>query len=394
MIIGHPPRAAFILLPREAVEVLDDLASGLTVGEAQARHVSRYGEAPDMEDFLGGLDERGFIRPRTEDGNGRVDMPPDPARDFHFEWLSPQVARRLCGRATLVAVAALVGAALGAMIADPSIVPGWRAVYFPRHTTTHLLTLMLLGLLTTLFHELGHLIAARAEGVSCRFGVSNQLWFLVWETDMTGVWALPRRRRYLPILGGPLIDVGSAAALLLVCFTEVRGWLALAPPWSATVRGLLFIYLMRLVWQCYFFLRTDFYYAAANALGCTNLMQDTRDWLAAWAGRLVGRRPFEPLAHLSARERSVVQLYSGLWLAGRIIALSVLVFVQLPLLMHYMALIFERLRGSGEGQESASAPLLTAVTFVVLLLTGLVLWLRQLQIFERIKRWSSHPPKR
>lgn len=51
VIIGHPPRAAFILLPREAVEVLDDLASGLTVGEAQARHVSRYGEAPDMEDF-------------------------------------------------------------------------------------------------------------------------------------------------------------------------------------------------------------------------------------------------------------------------------------------------------------------------------------------------------
>lgn len=43
-------------------------------------------------------------------------------------------------------------------------------------------------------HELCHWLAARAEGVKARVRIDRRLYMLVFETDLTGLWGLPRRR--------------------------------------------------------------------------------------------------------------------------------------------------------------------------------------------------------
>jgi hypothetical protein len=50
------------------------------------------------------------------------------------------------------------------------------------------LLVMVIGYATVFLHEMAHLVAARgAVGVSSRLGISHRLWYLVAETDMTGV---------------------------------------------------------------------------------------------------------------------------------------------------------------------------------------------------------------
>lgn len=382
ILVGRKDLGTFLLLPADAVDVLDDLAAGLTVGEAQLRHHQRHGETPDMEDFLGSLEQHGFVRPAAPPGSrvGTEEPVAPPVKAYHFEWISERWASRLYETPMLAAGALLIALAVAAIAARPSIVPGWRAAYFPTNTAAGLLFLMLTGLFTTFLHEMGHLVAARARGVSCRFGIGNQLWFLVWETDMTGIWALPRGKRYLPILGGPLVDLLSASALLLIFFVSASGWVALPPRALRFGQALLFVYLMRIIWQCYFFLRTDFYYALANLLRCRSLMQDTRVFLKNLAARFFRIGKTTDQSHIPRAERRMVHVYSVIWLVGRGLAFTLLIFIQIPLLFHYLALLVSRIRDGTltSAPSDPLVPLLAASFFSLFLLAGLGLWIKRL----------------
>ncbi len=387
ILVGRKDLGIFLLLPPDAVEVLDDLAQGKSVGEAETIYRRRHGETPDLDDLLTSLERRGFVRPVVADSglleeSEAPDTPrrPPPLKSFHFEWISPRWAARLCGRPVLAACALLVLLAATAVLLNPSVVPGWRAAYFPHKTAAGLLFLMVLGLFTTFMHEMAHLVAARSLGVSCRFGIGNQLWFLVWETDMTGIWSLPRRQRYLPILAGPLFDLVTASALVLVGFAQASGWFPLHPRVLQLGRALLFVYLMRLAWQCYFFLRTDFYYALSNFFGCKSLMNDTRVFLRNALARFLRIGKETDQSHIPAVERRMIPVYSGIWLVGRGLAFTMLLFIQLPLIYHYAMLVIDKFRN---GTASASAgsgavPLLTGIFFSIFFLAGFGLWIKQL----------------
>jgi hypothetical protein len=374
VLVGRPEHGTFLVLPADAVEVLDDLARGATVGEAQSRSRERHGETPDLESFLTTLEARGFVRPAS------IDPLPTPApRRAHFAGIPQAWARGLCRVALAGGSVAMVAAAIAAAF-DPGVIPGWRAAYFPHDTAWGLLWLMTVGVAGTFIHEMAHLVAARAFGVACRFGISNRLWFVVWETDMTGIWALPRNTRYIPILAGPFVDLATASILILVFAAERRAWLELSATTVAFGRALLFVYLMRVVWQCYVFVRTDFYYAIANFLGCTSLLRDTEAYLRDLRARWLGIGSAQDLSAIPPVERQMLGAYAIVWLAGRVLALSVLVFIQLPLFVHYVMLFTGAMFGSAPAGESigSAATLLSGVFFVVLFLSGLGMWLRQL----------------
>jgi putative peptide zinc metalloprotease protein len=374
VLVGRADLATFLVLPAEAVDVLDDLARGLTVGEAQARSRERHGETPDLESFLIELEARGFVRPAAGEA-----PPAAAARAAHFAGIPVVWARRLCRVTFLAGGAAMIAAAAAAAL-DPQVIPGWRAAYFPNDTALGVLWLMTVGVAGTFVHEMAHLVAARAFNVSCRFSISNRLWFVVWETDMTGIWALPKNSRYIPILAGPFVDLATASILILVFAAERRAWLELAPATLVFGRALLFVYLMRVVWQCYVFVRTDFYYAIANFLGCKSLLRDTETLLRDLRSRWLRIGPRQDLRSIPQVERRMLGAYAIVWLAGRVLALSVLVFVQLPLFLEYLMLFTAAIFGSApSGQSVASAAtLVSGVLFVVLFLSGLGMWVRQL----------------
>src|SRR3982750_3502053 len=182
VVIGRVDTGAFLSLPPDAVEILDLLAAGKTVGQAQEIYRGKYGENPDMEEFLGFLQSKGFVRPWTD-----VVAPPPAAgagpgvapnvaasvpqqRRNHFANIPQPVAQALFGRTALLIAALLVALATIAVAQAPVIFPGRSSLFFRHDKTVMMLGLVLMGYATVFIHEMGHLVAARARGVSSRLG--------------------------------------------------------------------------------------------------------------------------------------------------------------------------------------------------------------------------------
>jgi len=384
VLLGRPDDGVFISLPEEAFDIVLALESGRTLGEVRQRYADEHGEIPDVEDLVQELASRGFVASGDSSGVDRaVAVPQAAGRRFHFTGISQKTARRLFSRPVLLSCAAVVLVALVALVLQPSLLPGWRSLYFESDMTPIALSIMALGLLTTFLHEMAHLLAARSKGVFCRLSVGNRLWVLVAETDMTGIWALPKKDRYLPLLAGPLFDVTVASSLFLVLFAERLGWFSLASRPRQFLAALVFGALLRLLWQCFFFVRTDFYYVFASLFGCKRLMEDTRAYLRHRAAKWIGRRAPEPL-QIPEREMRAIRLYSVFWIVGRSLAFISLFVVTLPLAWSYTVRLGSNLlhASSLTRYQLVDSGLILAIQLTITLL-GLAFWVWSLMRGKR-----------
>ncbi|WGV24434.1 hypothetical protein [Halotia branconii] len=356
VVIGQLDTAVFLVIPSEALELLDCLAIGMTVGQAQLFYQQKYDEVPDIEDLLNLLESKGFVRPLIA-GNFMEITATNPSHlisrhrkpkslNYHFVNFPQSLARKLFSRPMLVSSGVLIGLAICAIAVDPAIIPDWNAYFFPKNWALMSLLLMVMGFLRVFLHEMAHLIAARSLGIFSRLGISHRLWILVAETDMTGIWAVPRKQRYLPLLAGPLLDAISSSVLLLVFFADNRGWILLPGLIGQLGQAILLTYLLGILWQCYFFVRTDFYYVIANFFRCKNLMKDTEIFLHNQLGQIIHSIRQVDQSHIKASEMRVIRVYAIVWLLGRALAFSSLLFIGVPVFWNYCLAFFTAL-GSG-----------------------------------------------
>jgi len=414
IVIGRVDTGVFLSLPPDAVEILDLLRAGETVGRTREIYGQKYGETPDMEDFLGFLHGKGFVRvydpeaaraarpvdvqaasdsqtnPQT---NAQTNSPTDsqvPAASavrYHFADFPVPLARKLFGVTALSIGSVIFALAVAAAFLDPSVRPHRDSLVFSEHRTLKTLALMMMGYTTVFIHEMGHLIAARAVGVSSRLGISSRMWVLVAETDMTGLWSVPKRQRYLPMLAGPVIDVVSASLITLVLFGHHQGWIALHPVAVELGSAMVVVYLLRLLWQCFFFVRTDFYYVIAAFFGCKNLMKDTQVHIRNLSRRFFGNRPPVDQSSIPEGERRVIRSYAWVWLLGRVAAMWMLFFVTLPVAGQYIRASGATLMAGFSGDSYAFLDALFIVVFYLFPLgLGMGLWIRGLIKQRRLPR--------
>lgn len=384
VVIGRPDTNVFLSLPEEAVEILDNLSHGKTIGEAQAEFARAHSIEPDIDDLLQALEQRGFIRPHGKSALD-VNRPPrassqagKPVR-YHFTQIPVATARRFFGPVPMTIYLTTIAAALLIAVTHPSLIPHPRHLMFSEHRTAKIVILSLISYGTIFLHEFAHLLAARAQGVKSRIGLSNRLWVLVAETDMTGLWAVPSRQRYLPVLAGPLLDSFSAGILFIVLFLQSRGVLTLAPTLDQFLRAMIFLYMFRLLWQCFLFVRTDFYFVLTTFFGCKNLMKDTQVFISNLFRRAIGSKNLTDQTYLPPRERRVVWFYSVLWVAGRCLALFSLFFVTLPVLFHYIGnAVLTIWHGYGGDPYKFFDSLVVGTLNLAPLAAGLFLWITSL----------------
>jgi hypothetical protein len=387
VVIGRPDIVVYLALPPDAVELLDQLAAGKTVGEAQAYYQQTYGELPDMGEFLTMLQAQGFVQPKTDSGPvewtmTRFGAAAKPVR-YHFASFPQKLAQRIFSVPMLALSGVLIVLAFGAIAADPNVIPGWDAVLAQKYLTLATFTLLTISFVTVFLHELAHLVAARAVGINSRMGIGNRLWIMVAETDLTGIWSIPRHQRYLPLLAGPLVDAVSAAVLILFVYTVRQGWIE--PPFAVLwiARAMLFTYLLRLLWQTDFFLRTDLYYVFSSIFKCKNLMQETETFLGNQIKRVFRRGARVDQSHVPAAEMRVVRWYSIFWIVGRAGSTSKMLFITLPLMYSYILIV-----GSAFGRGFAADPyrfidaLVITTAFFIPQVGGFGLWFRSLLNFR------------
>jgi hypothetical protein len=381
-IIANASRSSFLSVPVAALGLLADLAAGRTIGQAQAAYAQKYGETPDVEEFLDLLASEGFISRTPPDDGGvavanldRVVQPAKPIRGYHFEWITEQTARRICSWPVLLPAIGLQLVALVAVAREPALLPSPDVMVFQHDLTP--LTLAMAGfILATIFlHELAHLVAARSAGAPARLGLSNRLWYLVAETDLTGVWLASRRRRYVAFLAGPLLDTTGAAILVLLLWTHGH-WHWLPPLADELGQIFLFTYIVRLLWQCYFFVRTDFYYVIAAAFSCKNLLGDTENWLRNQLARLFPRVSVVDQSAIPEAELKVIRAYAVIWLLGRGVAFVMLVCFGLPILWGYCCELITIFLGGQASFYSFVDALVWCGLSVAIQGSGMLLWLR------------------
>jgi putative peptide zinc metalloprotease protein len=378
---------AYIAVPSEAIEILETLRAGKTLYEAQELFFARHGERPDLDEFLAGLARRGFVEPAggNDTDAARAALLALPATGEAEAGALPTLARWLFGRSTLTLYTLTILAASVAVVLHPTIVPGRSSLFFPRHRTLNGLLLFAFTCLSVWIHEMGHLLAARSVGVKSRIGIGHRLWVVVAETDLSGLWSVPRRQRYLPFLAGCVVDLVSAALLLFVLFAEAVHRLRLSPWLHQLVSAMIFVYLMRLLWQCFLFVRTDFYYVIATFTGCKNLIEDTMIFLRNQLARRVPTIRRVDQSAIPPREMRVVRVYSVIWLAGRLLSLGVLVLVTLPLAALYVRSLVAAFRlGVAAHPYAFLDTLFVTAAFLVPLLLGMTLWIRSLFRLRRI----------
>jgi putative peptide zinc metalloprotease protein len=370
VIIGDLDRQQFLTIPTSGLDILTQLAAGKTVAETVHAYEQTHFETPDIEDFLDALADAGFVAPIDGETTRTELAPPTPAN----AGIASTTARRAVSMPTvgLLLVAALAG--LSMLAYDPGVLPHPSVLVFHDHVAALTAALFAINLVAVMLHEAGHLLAARASGVPARLRLGHRLWILVVETEMTGMWLAPKRARYLAFLAGPLIDAASAALVIGVLLADRRGAVDLSPTLHQFMSAILLTYLLRLLWQCFVFVRTDLYYVLATALGCKRLLADTEDLLRNHLAMLRNvARPVDQSA-IPAGEMRAVRVFAGIWLGGRVLALASLVLITLPVLTAYG----EQLARAAVDGDSGLGPIdvvALAVLGICLPLTGLVVWL-------------------
>ena len=133
VIIGSAETGVFLAVPHEAVELLERLAAGNSVGEVSDDYQAKYGETPDLDDFLTLLESKGMVAPAAETPSVRAINATDHqvgTRRYHFTNFPQSVARGLFNRASLLLCCLVTTMALVAILRDPWLAPAPRDWFF------------------------------------------------------------------------------------------------------------------------------------------------------------------------------------------------------------------------------------------------------------------------
>lgn len=328
--VGRPDTGVFIALPPEGVALIRWLDAGTDLDGVAQQFEAAYGVAPDLTEFVDDLVSCGFVA--AIDGTPIGDEQPGPEAALRgvrlLAGLPTGAVRWLVHPAMSVVSVAIAIAVLVLLVVRADVRPQALDGFLDLGPLPNLLVLTALGWGLAFLHEVAHLATVRARGCSASLDISHRLHFLVAQTDMSSVRALPRRERYAPYLAGLRWD---STVLLVLLVLDMVGL------GSDVSRAAAYLLVMAIVFELGVFMRTDLYYVLTNALRLGNLAADARHVFANAGLRLIGRPPAYDLSDIPPRERRLIGGYSAVSAVAIAIVLGQFVFLGLPLLGAFLA---------------------------------------------------------
>ncbi|WP_086666536.1 hypothetical protein [Lentzea kentuckyensis] len=331
--IGRADVDSYGIFPVEGAELVRRLVAGDTPRQAAGWFEQAYGEDVDIEDVVAGLGELDLIR-----RSGELATESAPVR-------FSRLGAALFSPVAWVVYAGLAGWALFVMVFNADLRPSYHNIFFSDYYMVIQAGLFVAAIPLLLMHESFHALAGRRLGVKSRLRIGRRLYFIVLETSLDGLVAVPRRKRYLPIVAGLLADlIGIAVCTIAADLTRhPDGSL------SGVGRFLLavaFAALLRVIWQFFFYLRTDIYVLVTTVLGCVDLHGAARQIVRNRFRRLFGRdETDESLLH--PVDRQVARWYSWLVVAGYTASLTTFVLAGAPVAYRFATGVIGRITGDG-----------------------------------------------
>jgi hypothetical protein len=331
-VLGSRHSADFVAVPRIGGEVVQWLQAGYTVEECADRAAQVVGEPVDVAGFIYGLTTAGLLPPHdttsaeqaTRDAGGQ----PDVAR-----W-ARRTGRILFGGPGLAVQIALAAAGLVAMVSVPQLRPAYTDIIVSDIPLLSLIMVAVVATASGLGHEYAHVAAAAARGVPARVSISRRLVWIVYQTNLTRLWGVPRRTRVVPLLAGLLSDAATVGVLVVAEATVLPGTLI---PFA---RMVIFLKSAGIVFQLQVFMRTDLYALFVVATGSRNLWGTK----GAAARRAIRRATSDDLALLATVDRREIRwatFYLFLYLPGVVWTAWYVVTFAVPALRRLLAMSVE-----------------------------------------------------
>jgi hypothetical protein len=272
----------------------------------------------------------------------------------------------------------LFGYALFLMAELPHLRPRYENLFFSPSLLLMQVGLLLGQLPGLLFHEAMHALASRRLGIPSQLRISNRFYVLVFETRLNGLWSLPRRSRYLPLLAGMVADLILFSLLVVLARLTNPHGLPHAIP-GAFFQAMAVSTLLRLAWQFYFYLRTDLYEVFVTALRCVDLHQTTKELLDNRIHRLRRRPPPHDEERWHPRDRQVARWYVYLFGFGYLLSLVMLAWFLIPAMVRVLSGIATRLSTDAEFSAQFVDASLAFILNVMPLVIVAVLVLRRMR---------------
>jgi hypothetical protein len=274
VLVGRPDTESYAVLPADGAQLLKRLQVS-TVPEAVAWYEAEYSETPDVEGFLGDLRTLGFLRADDEaESSGSEDAPVRLQR----------LAKLVFSAPAWLVYAALLAAAGTYLVTDPQLRPAPGRIFFTGSLIVVPLMLAAIELPLIWLHEMSHVLAGRRLGIASRIAIGHRLYFVVFQTTLTGIYSVPRRKRLLAFVAGMACDLVVFSILILLAEADAAAHGTLTLPGRIAVASAYFS-IVRFLWQFLFFLETDVQHVLATVLRCTDLRGLTRAYLRSLTRR-------------------------------------------------------------------------------------------------------------
>jgi hypothetical protein len=315
-VIGSPRSPDYLAVPEIGGQVVQWLRAGHDLNRCAELAEAAAGQTVDVVRFVAVLDDAGLLPDETAMTDAAS---PAPVRGRSIGGL-------LFGPVGLVVQLVLGSVAIVLLVSKPVLRPTFEDGFIVDTPLPAMLLLAAIGTAAGLLHEVAHVLAAARFGVRSRLSIGRRLFVIVYQTDLTGLWALPRRQRAVPIGAGMTSD---AAILGLLLVAELLLPADPHPLVQAVIRALVLLKVTALLFQFEAFMRTDGYALFALATRSRNL------WAVKGAvARAVVRRATADdrrlLAVTSPRELRWAKLYLLLYLPGVVWATWYLIEFGIP----------------------------------------------------------------
>jgi len=332
-IVGRVETGRFITLPEIGLHVLTPLQEGRSLGETEAWIHEQNGLKVDVRDFTLKLLALGFVR--SIDGNV---LESQGEMKITFPWLKPEHVRWLFSKPMNLAILLVYALAGLTLLSDGALIP--RPVDFIWHSSMMVVMLgnAVWSLLSLAAHEMAHLAAARSLGIPGRIGLGTRLHYLVSHTDVSSLWAVPRRKRYRVYMAGIVWDLLVMAIALLL-----KAYAPLSDMGRGICSAIMLIGYLRLLWEFYFFIRTDIFFVLQDLLRCRDLYGDAGRYLGWIWWRIRSALAEQPsavehpgLSKVPENERRKVRVYAWIMFFGSASALGMFFFYGIPITVQFI----------------------------------------------------------